>query len=150
MTPSERLAHDGHLIDILWARTLRRVTRTPEGCWRFNGAVTSGGYGCVGSGIRSQTITTHRLAVLHRDGFIPAGMTVDHQCHDTQTCKRGVRCEHRRCCNPAHLKVMTMAANNRRKVWMPPQAPPLTADELAALEAEKVALLALLFGESAA
>jgi hypothetical protein len=99
----------------LFARMLRRVVRTESGCWIFTGTVTSRGYGCVGAGKRGHSILGHRLAILARDGQIPDGMTVDHQCHDSATCRDDVDCPHRRCVNPAHLKVMTMADNLRRQ-----------------------------------
>jgi hypothetical protein len=104
-------------VPMLWARLLRRVTRTPEGCWRFTGSVNSRGYGLVANGVKGQTITAHRLAVLFRDGSVPDGMTIDHQCHDSQVCAGGPKCPHRRCVNPSHLEVMTNAANNARR-WV--------------------------------
>ena len=99
----------------LWARLLRRVERTHDGCWTFTGATNSRGYGIVCSGRKGKSILTHRLAVIVRDGSIPDGMTVDHQCHDSQTCRLDADCPHRRCVNPAHLAVMTSADNAARK-----------------------------------
>lgn len=105
------------LVPVLWARLLRRAVRTPEGCWRFTGSVNSRGYGLVASGVKGQTITAHRLSVTFRDGSVPDGMTIDHQCHDVRFCAGGPRCPHRRCVNPAHLVVMTNAENNARR-WV--------------------------------
>lgn len=100
----------------LWARLLRRVERHPSGCWIFPGSTNSRGYGLVCSGRKNKNVLTHRLAVIVRDGGIPDGMTVDHQCHDSQTCRLANACPHRRCVNPAHLKVMT-AGDNLRRRW---------------------------------
>lgn len=100
---------------MLWERLLRRVTVTASGCWQFTGCTNSRGYGLVCSGRKSKNILTHRLAVIVRDGGIPEGMTVDHQCHDSLTCLLNDECPHRRCVNPAHLRVMTGADNTRRR-----------------------------------
>lgn len=99
---------------VLWARLLRRTVRAESGCWIFTGSTMTTGYGIVGSGARGKNILTHRLAVIVRDGAIPDGMTVDHACHDSHTC-REKPCPHRRCVNPAHLQVLTVAENNARK-----------------------------------
>lgn len=100
---------------VLYLRMLRRVVRAENGCWLFTGSTTSRGYGCVGSGATGKSITTHRLTVIARDGFIPEGMTVDHSCHDSQTCRLDRDCPHRRCVNPVHLVVMTQAKNIGRQ-----------------------------------
>lgn len=101
---------------VLWARILDRVTVDGEGCWIFPGATNSRGYGLICSGRKSKSVLTHRLAVIVRDGSIPDGMTVDHQCHDSRVCNGGMGgCSHRRCVNPDHLAVMTAAANTRRR-----------------------------------
>lgn len=100
----------------LFARMLRRVVRTESGCWMFTGTVTSRGYACVAAGKRGCSILGHRLAVIARDGLIPDGMTVDHQCHDSMTCRYDTACAHRRCVNPAHLEVMS-GADNLRRQW---------------------------------
>jgi hypothetical protein len=99
----------------LYLRMLRRVQRADNGCWIFTGSVTSRGYGCVGSGRRGKSILTHQLAVIARDGGIPDGMTVDHNCHDSRTCTDRETCPHKRCVNPEHLVVMTGGDNTRRR-----------------------------------
>lgn len=100
----------------LFARMLRRVVRTESGCWYFTGTTNSRGYSCVAAGKRGRSILGHRLAVIARDGFIPDGMTVDHQCHDSGSCRADADCPHRRCVNPSHLEVMT-GADNLRRIW---------------------------------
>lgn len=99
----------------IWRRIMAtELTLTPEGCWLWNGTLNSSGYGCIGSGKRSRTALVHHVAVLASGREIPDGMTVDHQCHDSYTCP-GDPCLHKRCVNPAHLVVMSLADNNRRK-----------------------------------
>ena len=99
----------------LWARLLERITVDPSGCWIFPGAVNSRGYGLVCSGRKGKNILTHRLAVIVRDGSIPEGLTVDHQCHDSRKCDTAT-CPHKRCVNPDHLAVMT-AGQNVARIW---------------------------------
>lgn len=100
---------------VLWARVLARTVIDDDGCWLWQGAATSRGYGCICSGKRSKSITTHRLAVIVRDGSIPEGMTVDHTCHDSETCRLDAQCPHRRCVNPDHLAVVPLGDNVRRQ-----------------------------------
>lgn len=100
---------------VLWQRVMKRVTVMPDGCWIWQGTVTSRGYGCIGSGRKSKSITTHRLAVIVRDGSIADGMTVDHLCHNRSKCESsGKDCLHRRCVNPDHLDVCDIGLNARR------------------------------------
>jgi hypothetical protein len=101
----------------LFARMLRRCTRSAEGCWVYTGSTNSRGYSQVCSGRKSKNMLGHRLAVLARDGSIPAGLTVDHTCHNSARCLAGDSCEHRRCVNPRHLAVVTRGANTGRR-WI--------------------------------
>ncbi len=59
----------------------------------------------------------HRMTYADAYGPIPDGHVVGHVCHDIAvaagTCIGGMGCPHRRCCNPAHLRAMTVADNNR-------------------------------------
>lgn len=99
----------------IWQRVLQRIEVTEDGCWLWTGTVNSRGYGCIGSGKRSRTVLVHRVAVMVRDGGIPNDMTVDHRCHDSETCRLDADCPHRRCVNPEHLAVVTIADNVRRQ-----------------------------------
>lgn len=56
----------------------------------------------------------HRLSFRIFVGPIPDALVVDHQCHnDDLTCPGGEACEHRRCFNPWHLRVVTGPANSQ-------------------------------------
>lgn len=100
---------------ILWDRVASRIVVTESGCWEWQGAVTSRGYGCIGAGRKGKTITTHRLAALVRDGSLSDGLTVDHLCHNSSDCtETGKACRHRRCVNPDHLDVCDGGLNTRR------------------------------------
>lgn len=77
-------------------RLLRRRVVTPEGCWLWPLAGTSG-YGSVD--VNKRTILVHRLAYELWVGPIPAGQTVHH------------RCAVRKCFNPEHLEAVTQREN---------------------------------------
>lgn len=100
---------------VLYDRILKRVTVTPDGCWLFQGAAISTGYGCVGSGRRGKNALAHHVAVLATGRAIPPGMTVDHLCHDSRECRLGRACPHRRCVRPEHLAVVTNGDNSARR-----------------------------------
>jgi hypothetical protein len=85
-TPEERAA-------AFWLR----VAKT-DGCWIWNGAVTSHGYGCVQVGGR-KVIGAHKYAYLISKGPVADGLQVMHSC-DTP-----------RCVNPAHLSLGTKEDN---------------------------------------
>lgn len=83
----------------------------PNGCWEFTGYVLpKTGYGQVG-----RNTLAHRLAWEVANGRpVPAGMVVDHQCHNLDTSCTDVPCAHRRCVNPAHMVLATHAENVMR------------------------------------
>lgn len=83
--------------DRLW----RRVGISATGCWHWTGH-TASGYGRIRFEQRAQLI--HRLVFTLLVGPIPEGMVLDHLCRNT------------RCCNPAHLEVVTIQTNTRRGV----------------------------------
>jgi hypothetical protein len=48
-------------------------------------------------------------------GPIPDGYDLDHLCHTSAPdCRQGRRCQHRACCNPAHLEPVTSRENTLR------------------------------------
>lgn len=72
------------------------------------------GYGLAK--VRGRRKMAHRIAFESATGgVVPAGMVLDHACHNADTeCAGGVSCAHRACVNPEHLEVVTTAENNRR------------------------------------
>jgi hypothetical protein len=97
-----------------WARTrverfLANVEEQPNGCWRWKGYVREDGYGRWG------TRGAHRVAYELLVGPIPAGLTIDHTCHNAdESCEGGSGCLHRRCVNPAHLEPVPGKTNTLR------------------------------------
>lgn len=80
-----------------------RVDRTPSsGCHLWTGSPDSSGYGSIF--IAGRQLKAHRVAFEREHGPIPAGMLVDHACHN------------RLCVNPAHLRLVDKSGNaqNRR------------------------------------
>jgi hypothetical protein len=99
-------------------RLYRRSTITDDGCWTWNGAVTSRGYGSIG--LNGGTVSTHRLSYQLHVGPVPTDLTIDHGCHNAdKTCKGGVTCLHRRCWRPEHLHLATIRENNRAALRVP-------------------------------
>lgn len=85
-----------------------------SGCWPWIGCTAPNGYGKFGAG-GGRILDAHRFSVELRDGSIPPGLQVDHMCHVAGQCTRIDReCPHRRCVNPAHLKVVTPQQNAAR------------------------------------
>ncbi|HEY9413641.1 MAG TPA: HNH endonuclease signature motif containing protein [Pseudonocardia sp.] len=80
----------------------------PGDCIPWTGRINEFGYGTIGIHL------AHRRAWEEARGPIPAGMTLDHLCHDPELCKLGKLCPHRRCVNPDHLKPVTADENRRR------------------------------------
>ena len=67
-----------------------------------SGTGRGGGYGRTS--LNSQTVATHLVVFTHYYGYIPSKKQVDHLCN------------HKLCCNPTHLKLITHLQNQRRKV----------------------------------
>jgi hypothetical protein len=79
-------------------RFWEKVTKLgPDDCWLYQGALDSGGYGCVWIGHKS--IGAHRFAFLSSGDTIPNDMLVLH------------KCDVRNCCNPTHLFLGTQQDN---------------------------------------
>lgn len=71
----------------------------PEGCWLWQQSTGSHGYGQTWDGITVRL--AHRAAWELTNGRIPDDLTVDHVCRE------------RRCCNPAHLRLLSNTENAR-------------------------------------
>jgi len=77
-------------------RIARNITIDANGCWRWQMAISSEGYG------RIDTEYAHRFSYAAYVGTIPDGLELDHLCRV------------RDCVNPAHLEPVTRAVNVRR------------------------------------
>ena len=87
-------------------RALLQVTVTDDGCWRWDGSLTSTGYGRIGHGGRVENGGTreraHRVTYRLLRGPIPEGTELDHLCRNT------------RCVNPEHLEPVSHRVNIQR------------------------------------
>lgn len=85
-----------------------KVEKT-ETCWYWTAGLSEG-YGRFALG-RTMVIS-HRWAYAERNGEIPSGMTIDHECHNSdEACIGGPTCLHRRCVNPDHLTLRSAGEN---------------------------------------
>lgn len=87
---------DDRLPLTFWGKTIPGV----DGCWHWQGALNSRGYGCFG--VRGVSQLSHRVAYEALVGPIPGGLTIDHLCRE------------KRCVNPAHLEPVTARENIAR------------------------------------
>lgn len=95
----------------LIAEFLAIQPRDPDECWPWHRAISTQGYGRVH--VNGRQTAAHRVVYELFVGPIPAGHEVDHTCHNADlTCAGGPTCEHRRCCNPAHLRTVTHREND--------------------------------------
>jgi hypothetical protein len=85
----------------------------PASCWPWTGTITRQGYGKTGGSPYWAGSYAHRWAWQMTNGPIPRGYEVEHACHTDSDCALGDDCPHRRCCNPAHLRLLTVAKHRR-------------------------------------
>ena len=58
---------------------------------------------------------THVFAYVDTYGPVPAGLHLDHTCHNAAVeCVGGRACPHRACCNPTHLEAVSPGENKAR------------------------------------
>lgn len=90
------------LAEELAPRILDRVTKRDDGCWiRYVAVNPVTGYSSICKTVsRKRTYYyAHRVMFVFANGAMPEDLTVDHLC------------EMRACCNPAHLKAVTVRHN---------------------------------------
>lgn len=71
----------------------KQIEAQPDGCWLFNTADDSYGQATVAG----SNLKVHRFVYETLVGAVPQGHILHHDC------------ETKRCCNPAHLSVMTQS-----------------------------------------
>ena len=76
----------------------------PNGCWEWQGSITSTGYGMCPRSIdgKAMTLLAHRLALHIARRPVPEDRVVDHLCRN------------RRCVRPDHLDIVTARENMLR------------------------------------
>ncbi len=89
----------------VWIFENRVATIPVTGCWIYEGANHSRGYGRVWNDGKS--VFVHRLMFEQYVGPIGEGLTIDHLCRTHA------------CCNPAHLEPVTLAENVLRGEGLP-------------------------------
>lgn len=84
-----------------------------QDCWLWTGKIQSQGYGRVC--FRCRAFYAHRYSYELVHGPIPAGLHLDHLCHNRDPlCTLSNLCPHRRCVNPAHLEAVLPKINASR------------------------------------
>ena len=77
----------------------------PSPCHLWQGPTSGtgrgGDYGRMS--LNGQTVATHIVAFTHYYGYVPSKKQIDHLCNQ------------RRCCNPAHLELVSHLTNQRRR-----------------------------------
>jgi hypothetical protein len=82
------------------ADLMENVTVSDGECWEWQHALNENGYGVFRHPVTRRSYRAHRYYYESLVGLIPDGAYIDHGCRN------------RRCCNPAHLSVVTPAGNS--------------------------------------
>lgn len=93
----------------LWKRI---DIRGHDECWHWTGPPNTGGYGEIR--IAGRSYRAHIVVYESKYGPVPAGLQLDHRCHNLDLNCPGNLCAHRLCCNPAHLEAVTPSENCKR------------------------------------
>lgn len=75
-----------------------KIERDENGCWLWNGAISSNGYGSVW--LNGRVTSSHAAVYTILVGPVPEGLWLDH-----------FHCDVRRCCNPEHVRPVTPREN---------------------------------------
>lgn len=100
--------------DHFWSRVDQ--SGGPDACWPWTGSIfPTTGYGQARMKAFGDQYIAHRIAYWLSYGDPPEGHQIDHTCHnDDLGCAGGKTCQHRRCCNPAHLEAVPPGTNIAR------------------------------------
>lgn len=106
----------------IFQRIMDRVVIGPDvlhghPCWLWTGPTSGNNDGTHNSrghsyprmSLNGETVAVHRVMFCHAYGYIPAAKTIDHECRN------------RRCVNPAHLSLVSLKENARRRHGKPPR-----------------------------
>jgi hypothetical protein len=82
-------------------------------CWLWETPISPEGYGIARRNVDNKLygLLVHRVSYYFTYGAIPKDMVVDHSCHNPKACVNGNNCQHRRCYNPYHLRLITRDEN---------------------------------------
>ena len=78
-----------------------------SGCWEYTGRLNVQGYGQISRRFKdgkAKQLLAHRYTYIFMIGEIPDGLFLDHLCRN------------RKCCNPAHLELVTKRQNTLRGI----------------------------------
>ena len=82
-------------------------------CWLWIGTIAPNGYAKFWADGTNRN--AHRWIYEQEHGPIPAGLQIDHVCHNQDgNCLGGVTCSHRRCVRLSHLELASLRENVTR------------------------------------